>query len=213
MSMVKGGVMVEEMKKPHVPQLGELLLNENLITRKQLIEAINFQKTNGGRLGSCVVRLGYVTENDITDVLSRLYGVPPIDLAYFELDAEITFLFDRRHGEHDRFGAQVRADERVRRVRVWRLDRLVSGREQTRTVPDLVPGSLVFGVRFIDPIGVLDAIIVHDREAVDIGLLGEGAGFRRTEAGLGVGCREMQCGENSNPTDKTSSCNFQDSGP
>jgi type IV pilus assembly protein PilB len=96
MSTVKGGgVLIEEIKKPHVPQLGELLLNENLITRKQLIEAINFQKANGGRLGSCVVKLGYVTENDITDVLSRLYGVPPIDLAYFELDAEITKILSR----------------------------------------------------------------------------------------------------------------------
>ena len=73
-------------------------------------------------------------------------------------------------------------------------------------------GPLYSGFVLIDPISVLDAVVVHDREAVDIGLLGDGAGLRRTDAGLGVDCREMQRGEHGNPADKASSCDaFHDS--
>ena len=45
-----------------------------------------------------------------------------------ELQRVVAVLFDRRNGQHQRFGAQVGADRRVRRVRVRRLDRLVFGR-------------------------------------------------------------------------------------
>jgi hypothetical protein len=81
-------------------------------------------------------------------------------------------------------------------------------------VPDLVKGPFVFRVRFIHPIGVLDSVIVHDREAVDIGLLGDGAGFRGADANLCVRCREAERRERGNRTDKASSCKrFHDSSP
>ena len=83
---------------------------------------------------------------------------------------------------------------------------LSAGVKRRAAVPDLVQGPLVFRVRLIHPIGVLDAVVVHDREAVDIGLLGDGAGFRRADAGLGAGCREMERREHGNPADKASSC-------
>ena len=124
-----------------------------------------------------------------------------------QLDAEIALLFDCRHGEHERFGTQVRADEGVKRVRVGRLDRLVRGREDVVWLFQIwFKGPLYSGFALSIAIGVLDAIIVHDREAVDIDVLGEGAGFRRTEAGLGAGCCEMECREQGDPADKASSC-------
>src|SRR5207237_9914041 len=85
--------------------------------------------------------------------------------------------------------------------------RLVRRRRESCAVPELVKGPFVFRVRLIHPMGVLDSIIVHDREAVDIGVFGDGAGFRRTDTGLGVGCRETECREQSNSADKASSCN------
>ena len=43
----------------------------------------------GGRLGSILINLGYVDDDDITSVLSRQYGVPSINLAYFEIDPSV----------------------------------------------------------------------------------------------------------------------------
>jgi type IV pilus assembly protein PilB len=71
------------------PKLGEFLIKEQLITKEQLDSAMRRQETYGGRLGSILVTQGYVTDDDITSVLSRQYGVPSINLSYFEVDPNI----------------------------------------------------------------------------------------------------------------------------
>jgi type IV pilus assembly protein PilB len=73
-------------------KLGEILLKENLITPDQLKQALDHQKVNGGRLGNSLVKLGFLNDDEVTAVLSRQYGVPSINLAYFEVDPNVTKL-------------------------------------------------------------------------------------------------------------------------
>ena len=70
-------------------KLGEILLKENLITPDQLKQALDHQKANGGRLGNSLVKLGFLNDDEVTAVLSRQYGVPSINLAYFEVDPAV----------------------------------------------------------------------------------------------------------------------------
>ena len=70
-------------------KLGEILLKENLITPDQLKQALEHQKANGGRLGNSLVKLGFLNDDEVTAVLSRQYGVPSINLAYFEVDPSV----------------------------------------------------------------------------------------------------------------------------
>jgi type IV pilus assembly protein PilB len=70
-------------------RIGELLLKEKRITPAQLQEALNYQKTNGGKLGLNLVKLGFVKDDEITALLSKQYGVPSINLAQFEIDPGI----------------------------------------------------------------------------------------------------------------------------
>ncbi len=70
-------------------QLGELLIKENIITSEQLDQALKQQRAQGGRLGSILIGLGYVDDDDITSALSKQYGVPSINLAYFEIDPSV----------------------------------------------------------------------------------------------------------------------------
>ena len=70
-------------------RIGELLLKEKRITPAQLQEALNYQKTNGGKLGFNLVKLGFVKDEEITALLSKQYGVPSINLTQFEIDAAI----------------------------------------------------------------------------------------------------------------------------
>ena len=67
-------------------RLGELLLRERRVTPTQLQEALTYQRTNGGRLGSSLVKLGFLTEDDISKLLSRQYGVPAVDLKAVTFD-------------------------------------------------------------------------------------------------------------------------------
>ncbi len=70
-------------------RLGEILVKESLITQDQLQKALEFQRTNGGKLGSCLTKMGFITDDDITGVLSRQYGVPSINLKYYEIDPNV----------------------------------------------------------------------------------------------------------------------------
>jgi type IV pilus assembly protein PilB len=70
-------------------RLGEILLKESLISQEQLQKALEFQRSNGGKLGSCLTKLGFITDDDITGVLSRQYGVPSINLKFYEIDPNV----------------------------------------------------------------------------------------------------------------------------
>jgi type IV pilus assembly protein PilB len=74
-------------------RLGDLLLKAKIITPEQLTQALKVQKEQGGaRLGSILVKLGYVTDEEVTTFLSRQYGVPAINLNYFDLDPAVVKL-------------------------------------------------------------------------------------------------------------------------
>jgi len=73
-------------------KLGELLIRENLITQDHLKQALQHQQSHGGRLGSSLVKLGFLTSDQITTVLSRQYGIPSINLHYFEAEPSVTRL-------------------------------------------------------------------------------------------------------------------------
>src|SRR5688572_4487370 len=76
-------------------KLGEILIRENLVTPAQLREALDHQRASGGRLGSNLVKLGIISDDVITAVLSRQYGVPSINLDLFQIEAEVIKLISQ----------------------------------------------------------------------------------------------------------------------
>ncbi len=70
-------------------RLGELLTKASLITQDQLKEALRVQKETGGKLGETLIKLGFVSEEDITECLSQQFGVPSINLQHFEIDSSV----------------------------------------------------------------------------------------------------------------------------
>ena len=70
-------------------RLGELLTKASLISQDQLKDALRVQKETGGKLGETLIKLGFVSEEDITECLSQQFGVPSINLQHFEIDASV----------------------------------------------------------------------------------------------------------------------------
>jgi type IV pilus assembly protein PilB len=83
-------------------RLGELLVREKLISLSQLRAAQEEQQRSGGNLGYTLARLGYVSDNEITNFLSQQYRVPTIDLDEYEIDAEILKLVAKEQCEKHR---------------------------------------------------------------------------------------------------------------
>src|SRR5213075_900956 len=73
-------------------RLGDLLVKEKIITPEQLQQATKVQKETNCRLGSALVKLNFLADEDVTNFLSRQYGVPAINLSYFEIDASVVKL-------------------------------------------------------------------------------------------------------------------------
>src|SRR5262250_2282768 len=75
-------------------RLGDLLVKEKIITADQLDKALRAQRESGpnSRLGSTLVHQGFVSDEEVTNFLSRQYGVPAINLQYFEIDASVVKL-------------------------------------------------------------------------------------------------------------------------
>ncbi len=90
--------MAEQRKKL---RLGELLIQQGLITQDQLRIALTEQGDQKIPIGRLLVQLGFVTEAVIRDIMARTIGQESIDLGQVLVDAEALNLvpqdFARRH--------------------------------------------------------------------------------------------------------------------
>ncbi|HEY0970634.1 MAG TPA: ATPase, T2SS/T4P/T4SS family [Gemmatimonadales bacterium] len=73
-------------------RLGDLLIKEGLCTPEQMQRALLEQKQNGSRIGSVLVKLGYVNEMDLTRMLARHFKMPAVDLSRFTADPKLAKL-------------------------------------------------------------------------------------------------------------------------
>lgn len=70
-------------------KLGQILVNSNIISEEQLKQALNLQKKEGGRLGTNLIKLGFITEENLVTFLSKQYGVPSINLSDHKIDPSV----------------------------------------------------------------------------------------------------------------------------
>src|SRR2546428_12965888 len=71
-----------------VRRLGYLRVAECIITDAQLRQALSDQKGKTDKLGTILVGLGFISEEQLIGFLSRQYGIPSITLGNLEIDAE-----------------------------------------------------------------------------------------------------------------------------
>jgi type IV pilus assembly protein PilB len=69
--------------------LGELLIREKLINSDQLKAALDYEKKNKVSIGSALVTLGHISEEEMAQALSRQLGYPYIDLSQFEVYPDV----------------------------------------------------------------------------------------------------------------------------
>ncbi len=70
-------------------RLGELLLEANKITEKDLLKALEEQKKYGDKLGKSIVKLGLLSEREIIDTVSRQLGIPVININELTIPEEL----------------------------------------------------------------------------------------------------------------------------
>jgi type IV pilus assembly protein PilB len=72
-----------------IDRIGDLLVREGLVTREQLVAAVQDARQGNNRLGYSLVKLGFIAEVDLTRALARQYRVTAVDLDRVVVDPRI----------------------------------------------------------------------------------------------------------------------------
>jgi MSHA biogenesis protein MshE len=66
-------------------RLGDLLVQQGIISEEQLMQALAAQKKSGRKLGYMLIELGFVTENQQLGFLSQHLNVPLVDISQYNV--------------------------------------------------------------------------------------------------------------------------------
>ncbi|MEA3560275.1 MAG: ATPase, T2SS/T4P/T4SS family, partial [Candidatus Omnitrophota bacterium] len=88
--------MVKSLKE----RLIDLLIKSNLITRKDLDEAIKTQSEKGGKVSQILVKQGSISEKDLMICLGQKLGIPPINLSNYNIKPELIKLIPNHVAVH-----------------------------------------------------------------------------------------------------------------
>ncbi|MDD5059320.1 MAG: ATPase, T2SS/T4P/T4SS family [Sideroxydans sp.] len=77
------------MARPEKVRLGDLLVQQKLISHDQLHFALEQQKRTGRKVGRVLVDNGFVTEDQISETLAKQLNIPYINLKYYNVNLEI----------------------------------------------------------------------------------------------------------------------------
>ena len=98
------------MARPEKVRLGEILVQQKLLSEEQLGLALAEQKRSGRKLGRVFVENGYVTEEQIAGALARQLNIPYLNLKFYNINPEIVRLLPETQAR--RFRALVLEDKR-----------------------------------------------------------------------------------------------------
>jgi len=82
------------MGRPGMKRLGDLLIEEGILSPAKLEEALARSRSSGKRVGEVLQEMEAVLESQILDALSKQLGIPKIDLGEVAPDPELASLID-----------------------------------------------------------------------------------------------------------------------
>jgi hypothetical protein len=129
-------------------RLGDMLIKEGALTEAQLEQVLSAQAIYGGRLGTNLVEMGLLGEDDLAHLLNEKFGVPSIDPA--SLDTVPPSLLD------------IIPPEMVERFRVFPVAQ--NGRRLTLAMADPMDFSA------IDEIGFVTGLVIVPRVCSELRL-------------------------------------------
>jgi type IV pilus assembly protein PilB len=85
----RAAVIASERRGGSLSRLGDRLVAEKLISTEQLQRALAEQKGSADKLGTILVRLGFITEDSLVSFLSKQYSIPAITVAQVDPDPDV----------------------------------------------------------------------------------------------------------------------------
>ncbi|MES1981593.1 MAG: GspE/PulE family protein [Pseudomonadota bacterium] len=76
------------MARPEKIRLGELMVQQKLISHEQLMFALDEQKRSGRKIGRVLADNAFVSEEQVSEMLGKQLGIPYINLKFHNIDPE-----------------------------------------------------------------------------------------------------------------------------
>jgi MSHA biogenesis protein MshE len=83
---------IPAVERPRKIRIGDLLIANKIISQEQLDTALSEQRKSGHKLGRTLVEHGFISEDELLDVLTRQLNLPFIDLKRYHLKPEVVRL-------------------------------------------------------------------------------------------------------------------------
>ena len=78
-------------------RLGDLLVREQIITDRQLTDALNAQRDTGSKLGDTLIDLGHIKEKQLLRFLAQQLDIPFLDISQRRIPSETANLLPEVH--------------------------------------------------------------------------------------------------------------------
>ena len=91
---ISAGILPFDMKERPKKRLGELLIEDGIISRENLDEALTYQKKEGGLIGQILIRLGYISEENLAAALGYQLQIPYLPLMNYSINADAAKRFE-----------------------------------------------------------------------------------------------------------------------
>lgn len=95
-------------------RLGDLLVEENIIAQSELEQALAEQHNTGRKLGDTLISMGFISEQQMLEFLSRQLGIPLVNLSRIKIDSDAVSLLSEVHARRLRALAIGRNGDTVR---------------------------------------------------------------------------------------------------
>ncbi|HCG7963250.1 TPA: type II/IV secretion system protein [Vibrio parahaemolyticus] len=95
-------------------RLGDLLVEEGIVSEHQIQQALSAQRSTGQKLGDALIDLGFITEKQMLEFLSQQLGLPLIDLGRAPVDADAVQILPEVHARRLRAMVVARNGDTLR---------------------------------------------------------------------------------------------------
>ncbi|MGR5455364.1 GspE/PulE family protein [Vibrio alfacsensis] len=95
-------------------RLGDLLVEEGIVSEEQIQQALSAQRSTGQKLGDALIDLGFITEKQMLEFLSQQLSLPLIDLSRAPVDADVVPILPEVHARRLRALVVAKNDDTLR---------------------------------------------------------------------------------------------------
>ncbi|MBN1578238.1 MAG: Flp pilus assembly complex ATPase component TadA [Chitinispirillaceae bacterium] len=92
-------VLGQQIQLDQRKRIGEVLLEQGLITQEQLQRGLEEQRKSGMRLGKCLVKLGFISEMKLVDILSAQLDIQHVVLENFSFSRKLVRIVPKEMAE------------------------------------------------------------------------------------------------------------------